>query len=177
MDHEVFITVLEDKMKEIDSSRITEAIFNLVKKLMNGEDIRKVRYRVSIEVPEDIIKVYEDVADQLQISVEDILGQLASEGIEFKLRSSLQEAGASQPAPQINPTDFLNTLASMSNQDSKATSAMPAGLDFSKVMDQMKQIQSLAGELQGLQKVVENATKTAESGEFNNSSESEENPK
>lgn len=136
-------------MKELDPTKITMAMFDLAKKMISGEEIKKVRYRVTLEVPEEIAHVLEEVSEQFEVSIQEILGKLASEGLDLRLKNSVDQIQGQFASKDVN--DTLPAVDDLINQ------FKGSGFDLSGIVDQMEHLRTLAGDLQGLQKVVENA--------------------
>jgi len=148
-------------MENLDTTKITMAMLDLAKKMLSGKEIKKVRYRVTLEVPEEIAQVLEELSEQLGTSVQDTLGKFASEGLDIKLRAGIEglkekfTPAVKDVPPIVN--DFMEQLKG-------------SGIDLGGIMDQMKHLRSMAGDLQNLQKVVEDAVP----GETTNTRRSQE---
>ena len=129
----------------INSDKIAATMLNLAKKIISGEEIQKVKYRVTVEIPEELADTLEELSEQLDMTTQDLLGKFASEGLDTKLSSMVEQTKQIlTPRQPVQADTMIDQLKDM-------------GIDFSGIMDQLKHLRSLAGDLQGLQKVVENA--------------------
>lgn len=154
-------------MEEYSSPKITAAMFDLAKKVLAGKEVKKVRYRATIEVPEEIAAVLEEISDHFGTSIQDLISKFASEGLDLKLRDSMNYAKqVFQGKPTKNAEDIFQQIQGY-------------GIDLSSMMDQFKQLKTLASDLQGLQKAVENAVspKATEAGESQGSDNSKKDNK
>ena len=91
-----------------DYTQVTQAMISLARKVVSGEKIEKYRYRVTLEVPEEIGKAFEEIAEQQGTSVNDLLGKLASTGLDAKLQEGLAVTSPIVPKPAASPEDLMS---------------------------------------------------------------------
>lgn len=128
-------------MKKVeDFSQIAYVMSNMVKSLLSGKEIPKRKVKVEIDVWEPIAEVIDTIAKEMEVPQQEVFNQLVQEGLNMRLQSGLQEAQTEvRPEPDA---------------DVKAASE-GLGLNLEGLTKGLTDLQNLATQLQGMQKMFE----------------------
>lgn len=139
---------IEEALKELDLSDVAFKLSQMALKLVSGKEIKEKTYSVPLSIPEELIDVFQMLADKVGVTVEEMLAHVAKEGFNASLKYRIaeeQQKMAPKPQPQQQmPMDQFQQMA-------KAV-----GFDMSGLQEKMGEFASVVNKLNSIQKVVEN---------------------
>jgi len=136
---------------DLNLDKLKDHLFVLAKQLLNGEKIETIRYRVTLEVPAPIAIALEEAAEGLDVSLEETLSKLASEGLTSRMKELVNKADTKTvPLQEAELPDAANYLKDK------------LGFDFTKVLSGVENIKQIIPQLTELQKVFEHGPSTVE---------------
>lgn len=127
--------------KDIDFSQIfsnldLRPLKQMIAFILAGKEPPMEEYSVMIRVPAAIVECLRPICDHLDITIEDVLSKMASEGFSQQMKEQMGELGQKK-AQQPNSLEGLEGL----------------GLDLSGLSEKMGDLNGVIGKLEEMQKV------------------------
>lgn len=131
-----------------DLEYINEKLSTIVEAVLTNDELEKRVIDLKIEIPEELHDIFQMIADKTGKSVQDSVGEAATQGINQYLKD-LVKSGSPEPppAPPAPKIEGMEELMKSFNMDNIAGS-------FGKIKD-------LADQLESIQKVLSNAADTS----------------
>lgn len=140
-------------MNNLDTTRIVAALAEFGRKISLGQESKKLKYVVDIELPEEIGLAIEAAADQMDTLSSALLSKLANEGLNYRFKQMVEQIkGPAVPQqPKAQSGDVMDQLKE-------------AGFDVSKIVAGFGQLKQLVAQLEVAKQVLENDTENNTDG-------------